>query len=166
MPSVDHVVCGCDCILAVGRRIAGYATDLGASRDRHRSTPRQRAAERAVRPAARNSLPRCDRMSSSWQQVGARRWLGVAVGSLVLAGALASPRVGGRAPGLDRLFSDPMFFRRALVVHVDLSLVVWFLSFVAALYYLIPTRRHAPWRGALRLGAAIARIAMMVLAAA
>ncbi len=104
-------------------------------------------------------------MGPSWQKVGARRWLGVAVGSLVLAGALASLLVVGRAPGLDRLFSDPLFFRRALVVHVDLSLVVWFLSFVAALYYLIPTRRQAPWRGGLGLAAAVAGIAMMVAAA-
>jgi cytochrome c oxidase subunit 1 len=104
-------------------------------------------------------------MDLAWQRVGARRWLGVAVGSLVLAGALASLLVVGRAPGLDRLFSDPLFFRRALVVHVDLSLVVWFLSFVAALYHLIPTRRRTPWRGRLGLGAAIAGIAMLVLAA-
>jgi hypothetical protein len=104
-------------------------------------------------------------MTMQAQAAGARRWLGVAVGSLVLAGALAALLVVGRSPGLDRLAGDPLFFRRALVVHVDLSLVVWFLSFVAALYQLIPSARRTPVRAGLGLGAAITGIVMMVVAA-
>lgn len=56
----------------------------------------------------------------------ARGWFLLAVGSLVLAGLLSLLLVVGRLPFLGWLFTDPMFFRRALVVHVDLSIVVWF----------------------------------------
>jgi cytochrome c oxidase subunit I len=34
--------------------------------------------------------------------------------------------VVGRLPFLAWLFTDPLFFKRALVVHVDLAIVVWF----------------------------------------
>ena len=70
-----------------------------------------------------------------------RRWLALAVGSLLLAGILALLLVIGRLPPLDALFSDPLFFRRALVVHVDLAIVVWFLGFFATLWFLLPTAR-------------------------
>ncbi len=70
-----------------------------------------------------------------------RRWLGLAIMSLVLAGLLAVVLVIGRVPPLDSLFTDPLFFRRALVVHVDLAIVVWFLGFFAALWFLLPTRQ-------------------------
>ncbi len=62
-----------------------------------------------------------------------RRWLGLAVGSLLLAGLLSLSVVIGRLPGLSRLIDDPLFFKRCLVVHVDLALVVWFYAFTAAL---------------------------------
>lgn len=70
----------------------------------------------------------------------AKRWLGLAVASLVLAGMLSLLLVIGRLPGLHELFTDPLFFRRCLVVHVDLALVVWFYSFLTSLYILVPTR--------------------------
>jgi cytochrome c oxidase subunit I len=72
--------------------------------------------------------------------VSGRRWLGLAVGSLVLAGLLSLSLVLGRMPPFDRLVTDPQFFRRCLVVHVDLSLVVWFYAFVAALLSTLPKR--------------------------
>ncbi len=56
----------------------------------------------------------------------ARSWFLFAVGSLVLAGMLSLMLVVGRLPFLGWLFTDPLFFKRALVVHVDLSIVVWF----------------------------------------
>ncbi len=81
----------------------------------------------------------------------ARRWLAVAVGSLLLAGIFALLLVVGRMPPLSLLLTDPGFFRRCLVVHVDLALVVWFYAFLAALFALVPSRagthtagRHAP----------------------
>lgn len=56
----------------------------------------------------------------------ARGWFLIAIGSLVLAGLLSLMLVVGRLPFLGWLFTDPLFFKRALVVHVDLSIVVWF----------------------------------------
>jgi len=44
----------------------------------------------------------------------------------VLAGLLSLMLVIGRLPFLGWLFTDPLFFKRALVVHVDLAIVVWF----------------------------------------
>jgi hypothetical protein len=44
-------------------------------------------------------------------------------------------------PPFDRLVTDPAFFRRCLVVHVNLSLVVWFLAFAAALLLALPAGR-------------------------
>lgn len=56
----------------------------------------------------------------------ARGWFLFAIGSLVLAGMLSLLLVVGRLPFLGAVFTDPLFFKRALVVHVDLALVVWF----------------------------------------
>lgn len=58
--------------------------------------------------------------------LAARGWFALAVGSLVLAGLLSLMLVIGRLPFLGWLFTDPLFFKRALVVHVDLAIVVWF----------------------------------------
>ena len=74
---------------------------------------------------------------------GARRWLAVAVGSLILAGALALFLVVGRLPPFDQLFTDPLLFKRGLVVHVVLALVVWFFAFIGALWCLLPATRKA-----------------------
>jgi cytochrome c oxidase subunit 1 len=63
----------------------------------------------------------------------ARRWFGLAVGSLVIAGLLSLSVVVGRLPGLAELIGDPLFFKRCLVVHVDLALVVWFYALLAGL---------------------------------
>lgn len=56
----------------------------------------------------------------------AQGWFAFGVGSLVLAGLLSLLLVVGRLPFLGWLFTDPLFFKRALVVHVDLAIVIWF----------------------------------------
>lgn len=63
----------------------------------------------------------------------AKRWCALAVGSLVGAGLLSLAVVVGRLPFLSRIIDDPLFFKRCLVVHVDLALVVWFYAFLAGL---------------------------------
>ena len=67
-----------------------------------------------------------DRTASGTGAIPARGWFLFAIGSLVLAGLLSLMLVIGRLPFLGWLFTDPIFFKRALVVHVDLSIVVWF----------------------------------------
>lgn len=70
----------------------------------------------------------------------ARRWCTLAFASLVIAGLLSLAVVVGRLPILSRIIDDPLFFKRCLVVHVDLALVVWFYAFLAGLLAL---RHHA-----------------------
>jgi hypothetical protein len=70
----------------------------------------------------------------------ARRFLGIAVSALVLAGVLSLLLVVGRMPPFDALVRDPLFFKRCLVVHVVLALVVWFYAFTAGLLATLPAR--------------------------
>jgi len=75
----------------------------------------------------------------------ARYWLGLAIGVLMLAGFFSLVVVVGRMPPFDRLVTDPLFFKRGLVVHVNLALVAWFYSFIAALLFLVPGKRPPSW---------------------
>lgn len=75
--------------------------------------------------------------------LAARRWAVLAVASLVIAGLLSLLVVVGRLPFLSGAIADPLFFKRCLVVHVDLALVVWFYAFLAALLGLRPSHATA-----------------------
>jgi cytochrome c oxidase subunit I len=86
--------------------------------------------------------------SSERDKARAREWLFVAFASLFVAGLLACLLVVARTPALSWLARDPGFFKRCLVVHVDLALVVWFYAFVAALFATIPSRVRANILGA------------------
>ena len=72
----------------------------------------------------------------------ARRWVAVAIGSLVVAGGFALVLVIGRTPPFAHLFPDAHFFKRCLVVHVDCALVIWFYAYVAGLFHLLPGPTH------------------------
>ena len=84
---------------------------------------------------------------------GALHWIVLAVATLVLAGALALALVIGRMPGISDLIADPRFFRRALVVHVVLSLWGWFMAYAAGLRSLVDGASKSPMR---RLGRVVA----------
>jgi cytochrome c oxidase subunit I len=72
-------------------------------------------------------------------------WLRIAVGSLLLAGLMALGLIAGRAAPWLVGWADPGLFRRVLVVHVNLALIVWFYAALAGL------AQQMPWRaGALR----------------
>jgi cytochrome c oxidase subunit I len=77
-----------------------------------------------------------------------RRALALAIGSLLLAGCFSLLLIVGRMPVFSEWVSDPLFFKRCLVLHVDLALVVWFFSFAAGLFALLPGDRssHAAFR--------------------
>lgn len=88
----------------------------------------------------------------------------MAVGSLVVAGLLSLAVVLGRLPGLSRIIGDPLFFKRCLVVHVDLALVVWFYSFLAGMVALCAPRGASRLRqGAFAL--AVGGVVMMLAGA-
>ncbi|MGB5305415.1 MAG: cbb3-type cytochrome c oxidase subunit I [Gammaproteobacteria bacterium] len=55
-------------------------------------------------------------------------WLALALGSLVVAGLLTIVIVLSRTPYVQDIFPWVDLFRAALVVHVDLTVLVWFLS--------------------------------------
>lgn len=77
----------------------------------------------------------------------ARAWLFAAVGGLMLSGLFVLLIVASRTPGVERLFPLENFFHLAIVVHVDLSVLVWFAAFTAALWTLAsrPAWRHLAW---------------------
>jgi hypothetical protein len=95
----------------------------------------------------------------------ARYWLGLAVGVLMLAGFFSLVVVVGRMPPFDRLVTDPLFFKRGLVVHVNLALVAWFYSFIAALLFLVPGRRAPGWIAQHSPHMSAVGVAMLLLAA-
>ncbi len=104
----------------------------------------------------------------------ARRMQRISVGSLVVAGCLSLLLVFGRIPGIAEAIGDPLFFKRCLVVHVDLALVVWFATQAGTLFALLPAtrREHRIFNAGtaiavagvlLMMGAALARGAAPVL---
>jgi hypothetical protein len=94
-----------------------------------------------------------------------RRWLGLALLALVLAGIFALAVVVGRMPPFDRYVTDPLFFKRCLVAHVNLALVTWFYSFLAALLFGLPGRGRG-WAAEKSVYLAAGGIGMMMLGAA
>jgi hypothetical protein len=90
-----------------------------------------------------------------------RRALGLAIGSLLIAGCLSLLLMVGRIPVFSTWVSDPLFFKRCLVLHVDLALIVWFFSFAAALYSLLPGDRSS--HAAYRTGFAVACVGVLAM---
>lgn len=71
----------------------------------------------------------------------ARGWLFLALAAITGAGVFSILLVASRTPGLARLFPVADFFRVALVVHVDLSVLVWFVAFAGLFWSLNATPR-------------------------
>lgn len=80
-------------------------------------------------------------------------WLGLAVGSLVLAGLFAAVAAFARTPAVHRLFSAGAF-QVALVSHVTFAFTVWFLTFAGALWV------YVAWRAGLDLSLGPSRAAL------
>jgi len=95
----------------------------------------------------------------------ARHWIGLSLGVLVLAGLFALAVVIGRMPPFDRFVTDPLFFKRCLVGHVNMSLVVWFYSFLAGLLFLMPSGKEAAWLPRQSAGVALLGVIMMSIGA-
>jgi hypothetical protein len=66
----------------------------------------------------------------------ARAWLWLGMAALVGSGLFAVLLVVSRTPGLKDLFPVADFFRLALVVHVDLSVLVWFVAMAGMIWSL------------------------------
>lgn len=73
----------------------------------------------------------------------ARAWLTLGISALAGAGLLAVLLALSRTPGVQDLLPQGDFFRAALIVHVDLSVLIWFMAFAALLWSLAGNGRLA-----------------------
>ena len=69
----------------------------------------------------------------------ARTWLWLGLLALIGSGLFSVLLVVSRTPGLNQWLPLADFFRVALVVHVDLSVLVWFIAMAGLLWSLIGT---------------------------
>ena len=68
-------------------------------------------------------------------------WLWLGIASLVGAGLFAILLVLSRTPYIQDIFPWVNFFHTALVVHVDLSVLLWFMAFAGVLWNLNSSSR-------------------------
>ena len=85
----------------------------------------------------------------------ARAWLRLALAALIGSGLFSVLLVLARTPGINAWLPAGDFFRVALVVHVDLSVLVWFVAIAGLLWSL----NHRPLQG--RAGARWARLPLL-----
>jgi hypothetical protein len=71
-------------------------------------------------------------------------WLWLGIASLVGAGLFAILLVLARTPYVQDIFPWVDFFHSALVVHVDLSVLLWFLAFAGVLWSLDASNKLLP----------------------
>ncbi len=113
------------------------------------------------------SRPRDDRFDiavpATEQRAIAAGWLLLGVAALIGAGVFSILLVLARTPFFASLVPAGDFFRVALVVHVDLSVLVWFVS-MAGMLWTIDTSPRLLWLGWVALFAAALGTAFMALA--
>jgi hypothetical protein len=73
-------------------------------------------------------------MPTDGRRTLALSWLVFGIAALAASGVFSILLVVSRTPGVKELIPVADFFRVALVVHVDLSVLVWFLAFAAMLW--------------------------------
>lgn len=78
------------------------------------------------------SLPSPDNLSAPF----ARGWLFLGIGAIAASGLFSILLVLARTPALQTIIPWTDFFHTALIVHVDLSVLIWFLSFICCLWSL------------------------------
>jgi cytochrome c oxidase subunit 1 len=94
----------------------------------------------------------------------ARGWLLLGLLALIGSGIFSVLLVLARTPGINRLLPGADFFRIALVLHVDLSVLVWFVSVTGLLWSINGARAGLLW-GWAALGLAGTGAAIMSIAA-
>ena len=87
-------------------------------------------------PVAAKNNPGTTLLADDGRRRLASAWLALGVTALALAGIFALLLVAARAPGTGNLFPTQDFFRVALIVHVDQSVLIWFLAFGGVLWTL------------------------------
>lgn len=74
-----------------------------------------------------------------------RPWLWVAIAALAVAGIYSVLLVAGRSPGVSNIVGVKDLFGVALVVHVDLSVLLWFLAMLSSTWALWVAERSGHW---------------------
>ena len=96
-----------------------------------------------------------------------RGWLLLALAALIGSGLFSVLLVLARTPGVNAFLPAGDFFRVALVVHVDLSVLVWFVAIAGLVWSLNLERSTARWTRALGpLSLALCALGALGLAAA
>ncbi len=90
-------------------------------------------------------------------------WLSLALGSLVVGGIFTLLIVLSRTPGIQDIFPWVDFFHTALVVHVDMTVLVWFLSF-AGVFWSLNSSEKCQWCAWSALGLCVAGTLVIALA--
>ena len=121
------------------------------------------AAAAAPLMAADYRLPALDHTDRATRAL-ARGWLWLGLLALIGSGLFSVLLVLARTPGVNAWLPAVDFFRVALVVHVDLSVLVWFAAMAGLLWTLNARRGSATW-GWLALGSCGAGTLAMSLAA-
>ena len=96
----------------------------------------------------------------------ARAWLWMGLFALIISGIFSILLVLSRTPGINQLLPGTDFFRVALVVHVDLSVLVWFIAIAGMLWSINSMPGKLSWGWAALyltgLGAAIMSISAFI----
>ncbi len=72
-------------------------------------------------------------------------WLALGLAALLGAGVFSLLLILARTPGIQQFFTLADFFRVALVVHVNLSVLIWLLSMAGAMWSLANETRKPAW---------------------
>ena len=96
-------------------------------------------------PPARSGTEYAFAIPDDARRVLVRGWLWLGLLALIGSGVFAVLLVLSRTPVLQNLFPVGDFFRVALVVHVDLSVLVWFVALAGMLWSINVSERGLAW---------------------
>ena len=96
-------------------------------------------------PPARSGTVYAFAIADDGRRVLVRGWLWLGLLALIGSGVFAVLLVLSRTPVLQNLFPVADFFRVALVVHVDLSVLVWFIALAGMLWSINVPERGLGW---------------------
>ncbi len=102
-------------------------------------------------------------IENSDRNVMAAAWLKLGVVSLLLAGLFSMLLVLSRTPAIQEMIPFVDLFHVALVVHVDLSVLIWFISFAGVLWSLV-AKGEKNWLDKAAIALAILGTAIIVIA--
>jgi cytochrome c oxidase subunit I len=103
------------------------------------------AMTEGIAPAPARRSPYSLAVPQGAQRALARGWLWLGLLALIGSGVFSVLLVLSRTPGLNQWLPVADFFRVALVVHVDLSVLVWFVALAGLLWSLNGSARGAVW---------------------